>query len=189
MPVSAEFTIRHTIACPPGDIGAGSYRLLCAYPCIYKRPPSNAFNKGINNKALRDRDRVVDHASLALARFGALVLVPALATRYADRASLSLVNRRSRIQRFNDCPPKERRWHENLESCVEYLPASLPSYLSGPPPLTAAGSCPFGVTTVQRGGSIGSVQVRRKWHRFSPALTLRQQTMLVATPLHFGAGL
>ena len=89
-----------------------------------------------------------------------LVLVPALATRYADRSSLSLVNRRSRIRRFNDCPRTERRWQENLESRVEYLPASLPSYLSDPPPLTAAALCPFGVTTIPRGGSIGSVQLR-----------------------------
>jgi hypothetical protein len=60
----------------------------------------------------------------------------------------------------------------DLETAVEYLPTSLPSSLSGPPPLTAAGSCLTGTSTIPQGGSIGSVQLRRKWHPFSPALTV-----------------
>jgi len=59
----------------------------------------------------------------------------------------------------------------DLETAVEYLPASLPSSLSRPPPLTAAGSCPSGVMTIPKGGSIGSVQLRRKWRPFSPSPT------------------
>ena len=59
----------------------------------------------------------------------------------------------------------------NLESDLEYLPASLPSYPSGPPPLTAAGSCLIGTPTTPESGSIGSDRLRRKWHPFSPALT------------------
>ena len=65
----------------------------------------------------------------------------------------------------------------NLESDVEYLPASLPSYLSGPPPLTAAGLCFIGTPNGPKTGSIGSVQLRRNWHPFSPPLTT-EDTMI-----------
>jgi hypothetical protein len=52
----------------------------------------------------------------------------------------------------------------DLETAVEYLPASLPSCLSGPPPLTAAGSCLIAASTTSKGGFIGSVRLRRNWH-------------------------
>ena len=93
-PLPPTFDFRHTLPYPLRH-GRKASNEFCVPVCWLQAAILQHLNVSINTEAFRDGNLRRRSCSSALAQLMALIVVPALSARYADRISVSPVNRSS----------------------------------------------------------------------------------------------